>query len=568
MTLEKNQEYEITIEDMGTEGEGIGHIDGMAVFVKDAVVGDTARIKIIKAKKNYAYGRLLEIVIPSEYRVEPICPHARRCGGCSIMQVEYQKQLAWKQDKVMNCLKRIGGITNVEELMEPIIGMEDCTEFPAIRYRNKAQFPVRRDKDGNIAIGFYAGRTHSVIDTDVCYLQDKINDEIIKRFRKFLADYKVEPYNEENNTGLVRHILTRVGRKTGEVMICVIINGKELAGVVPGRVSENKSKYMNVEQELVKCMENIPGITSISVNVNREKTNRILGDTCHTIWGKDTITDYIGNVKYQINPLSFYQVNPEQTEKLYGKALEYAKLNGDETVWDLYCGIGTISLFLAQKAKKVMGVEIVPEAIEDARKNAEMNGFENVEFFVGKAEVVLPEQYEKHGVYADVIVVDPPRKGCDEVAISTMVKMQPKRIVYVSCDPATLARDVKMLVAEGYEVKKVCAVDQFGHSGHVETVVLLSQRKADDYVEVELELDELDVTSAESKATYAEIKDYVLKEHGLKVTNLYISQVKRKCGIEVGENYNLPKSEDSRQPQCPVEKEKAIRDALEHYGMV
>lgn len=497
MALEKNQEYEITIEDMGNEGEGIGHVEGMAVFVKDAVVGDTARIKIIKAKKNYAYGRLMELITPSQYRVEPICPHARRCGGCSIMQVDYQKQLAWKQDKVMNCLKRIGGIANVEELMEPIIGMDSRAEFPAIRYRNKAQFPVRRDKDGNIAIGFYAGRTHSVIDTDVCYLQDTVNDEIIKRFRKFMVNYSVEPYNEEIHTGLVRHILTRVGRKTGEVMICVIINGTELIGVVPkhrknscedsgcgirdngenANVASDKAnqRYMNVEQELVKCMEDIPGITSISLNVNQEKTNRILGDRCRTIWGSDTITDYIGNVKYQINPLSFYQVNPEQTEKLYSKALEYADLHGDETVWDLYCGIGTISLFLAQKAKKVMGVEIVPAAIDDAKKNAEMNGFDNVEFFVGKAEVVLPEQYEKHGVYADVIVVDPPRKGCDEIAISTMVKMQPKRIVYVSCDPATLARDVKMLVAAGYEVKKVCAVDQFGHSGHVECVVLMTK---------------------------------------------------------------------------------------------
>jgi len=488
MTLEKNQEYELTIEDMGNEGEGIGRIDGMAVFVKDAVVGDVARIKIIKAKKNYAYGRLMELVSSSAYRVDPICPHARRCGGCSIMQMDYAKQLAWKQDKVMNCLKRIGGVTNVEDLMEPIIGMETldgakCTSkadknggyFPATRYRNKAQFPVRRDKDGNIAIGFYAGRTHSVIDTDVCYLQDIVNDEIIKRFRGFLEKYQVEPYDEEQHTGLVRHILTRVGRKTGEVMICVIINGTELVGYVPKKEPNLKDKYMNVEQELVKCMEDIPGITSISVNVNREKTNRILGDKCRTIWGSDTITDYIGNVKYQINPLSFYQVNPEQTEKLYGKALEYADLHGDETVWDLYCGIGTISLFLAQKAKKVMGVEIIPEAIDDARKNAKMNGFDNVEFFVGKAEEVLPEQYDKYGVYADVIVVDPPRKGCDEVAISTMVKMQPKKIVYVSCDPATSARDVKMLVAAGYEVKKVCAVDQFGHTGHIEVVTCLQR---------------------------------------------------------------------------------------------
>ena len=521
MGLEKNQEYEITIEDMGNEGEGIGHIDGMAVFVKDTAPGDVARIKIIKAKKNYAYGRLMELITPSVHRVEPICPHARKCGGCTIMHVDYEKQLAWKQDKVMNCLKRIGGIADVEEKMEPIIGMENrCIdeadiletendkkkvngrirttrgEFPAIRYRNKAQFPVRRDKDGKIAIGFYAGRTHSVIDTDVCYLQDSVNDEIIRKFRAFMEKYSVEPYDEEKHTGLVRHILTRVGRKTGEVMICLIINGEELIGINPGKTSqsvsgdkagisyenENKGKnaklqkYMNVEQEFVKCMQDIPGIASISINVNKEKTNRILGDRCRTIWGKDTITDYIGNVKYQISPLSFYQVNPVQTEKLYGKALEYADLHGDEMVWDLYCGIGTISLFLAQKARKVKGVEIIPEAIADARKNAEMNGITNVEFFVGKAEEVLPEQYEKTGEFADVIVVDPPRKGCDEVAISTMIKMQPKRIVYVSCDPATLARDVKVLVAAGYGVEKVCAVDQFGHSGHVETVILMSRK--------------------------------------------------------------------------------------------
>lgn len=473
MSLEKNQEYEITIEDMGNEGEGIGHIDGMAVFVKDAVVGDVARIKIIKAKKNYAYGRLMELLKPSAFRVEPICPLARKCGGCSIMQVSYEKQLEWKQDKVMNCLKRIGGISDVEEKMEPIIGMGRTEDFPAIRYRNKAQFPVRRDKDGRLAIGFYAGRTHSVIDTDVCYLQDKVNDEIIRRFRDYMEKYLVEAYDEEKHTGLVRHILTRVGRKTGEVMICLIINGNELTGIC-GKDRKN-GKCQNVEQEFVKQMADIPGITSISININKENTNRILGDKCRTIWGQDYITDYIGNVKYQISPLSFYQVNPEQTEKLYGKALEYAGLQGDEIVWDLYCGIGTISLFLAQKAKKVMGVEIVPAAIEDARRNAEINGIKNVEFFVGKAEEVLPRQFEKTGEHADVIVVDPPRKGCDEVTILTMVKMQPKRIVYVSCDPATLARDVKMLVKGGYEVEKVCAVDQFGHSGHVETIVLLQK---------------------------------------------------------------------------------------------
>ncbi|HCJ08643.1 MAG TPA: 23S rRNA (uracil(1939)-C(5))-methyltransferase RlmD [Lachnospiraceae bacterium] len=529
MSLEKNQEYEITIEDIGNEGEGIGHIDGMAVFVKDAVPGDVARIKIIKAKKNYAYGRLMEILTPSADRVEPICPHARQCGGCSIMQLRYEKQLEWKQSKVLNCLKRIGGIADVESNMEPIIGMGSvclsksgdnlCTEadgqennnmlgdekirgvkesFPAIRYRNKAQFPVRKDKDGHTVIGFYAGRTHHVIDTDICYLQAPVNDEIIRRFRSFMDEYRVEPYEEEHHSGLVRHILTRVGKKTGEIMVCVIINGTELIGQIP---SKNGGKYANVEQELVDCLKDIPGMTSISLNVNQDKTNRILGTRCRTIWGKDTITDYIGNVKYQINPLSFYQVNPEQTEKLYRKALEYADLHGDETVWDLYCGIGTISLFLAQKAKKVMGVEIIPEAIDDARKNAKMNGFDNVEFFVGKAEEVLPEQYKKHGVYADVIVVDPPRKGCDEVALDTMITMAPKKIVYVSCDPATLARDVKVLVAAGYEVEKVCAVDQFGHSGHVETVVQLVNIgvKPDYTVRLEVDVDEFYKTVGEEK---------------------------------------------------------------------
>lgn len=479
MVLEKNKDYEITIEDMGTEGEGIGHIDGIAVFVKDAVVDDVALVKIVKVKKHYAYGRLMKLITPSSFRVEAVCPHARRCGGCSIMQVNYQKQLEWKQSKVANCLKRIGGIENVEAIMEPIMGMEE----PALRYRNKAQFPVRTDKDGKLAIGFYAGRTHSVIDTDVCYLQNEINDEIIKRCRAFFEDHGVEAYNEERHAGLVRHILTRIGRKTGEVMICLILNGKELIGQANG-------KWMNVENEFVHAMSDIEGITSISVNVNQEKTNRILGDSCRTIWGKDYITDYIGNVKYQISPLSFYQVNPVQTEKLYGKALEYADLHGDETVWDLYCGIGTISLFLAQKAKKVYGVEIVPQAIEDAKQNASINGIENAEFFVGKAEEVLPREYEKNGIYADVIVVDPPRKGCDIVALNTMITMAPKRIVYVSCDPATLARDVKILCENGYRLKKVSETDMFPMSGHVETVCLLSNRKPDSYVHLNLKMED------------------------------------------------------------------------------
>lgn len=468
--LTKNQEYEMCIEDMGNDGEGIGHLDGMAVFVKDTVVGDRILVKVIKVKKQYAFGRLMRILEPSAFRVEPICPLARSCGGCTLMQMEYGRQLAWKQDKVLNCMKRIGGIAQAETLMEPIIGMEvpEEAEFPAIYYRNKAQFPVQRGKDGRIKIGFYAGRTHDVMDTDRCYLQAPVTETIVKRIRRFLEEYQVEPYDEGTHSGLVRHILTRTGWHTGEVMVCLVINGRKLTGRYQGAAC-------NVEQQLVDCLRDIPGMTSIVLNFNVEKTNRILGNDCRTLWGQDYISDRIGEIRYQISPLSFYQVNPQQTEKLYAKALEYADLHGEETVWDLYCGIGTISLFLASKAKKVYGVEIVEAAVEDARKNAVANRIENVDFFAGKAEEVFPAQYQKTGERADVIVVDPPRKGCDAVLLDTMVQMAPNRIVYVSCDPATLARDVKVLVEAGYVVERICPVEQFAHNVHVETVVLMSR---------------------------------------------------------------------------------------------
>ena len=547
MEYKKNDMLTVTIEDMGHDGEGIGKVDGYTVFVKDAVIGDTVRAKIMKAKKNYGYARLMEIITPSPDRVEPLCPYARQCGGCQIQALSYEKQLEYKENKIRNNLIRIGGFSEDELPMEPMIGMEN-----PFHYRNKAQFPVGVDKEGNIVTGFYAGRTHSIINNRRCYLGVEVNEKILDIVVEYMEKNHVSAYEESSGKGLVRHVLIRYGFHSKEIMVCLVVNGKRLPA----------------SEHLVEELRKIPGMTSITMNVNRERTNVILGREVKLLWGQTYITDTIGNIKYQISPLSFYQVNPVQTEKLYGKALEFADLSGGETVWDLYCGIGTISLFLAQKARQVYGVEIVPAAIEDAKRNAALNGIENAEFYVGKAEEVLPEKYEKEGIYADVIVVDPPRKGCEESVLETMVKMQPKRIVYVSCDSATLARDLKWLCGKGYEIQRIVGCDMFGETVHVETVVLLSQRKADDYVEVELELDELDVTSAESKATYKEIQEYVLKEHGLKVSNLYISQVKRKCGIEVGENYNLPKSEDSRQPQCPVEKEKAIRDALEHYGMV
>lgn len=568
MAYEKNDMVTVTIEDVGMEGEGIGKIDGFPLFIKDAVVGDTVEAKIIKSKKNYAYARVEKVVTPSPFRVEPPCKCHRQCGGCQIQALSYDRQLAFKQDKVRNNLLRIGGFSEaeVDRVMEPVVGMEN-----PLRYRNKAQYPFGTDKQGNPITGFYAGRTHSIIPNTECYLGREENREILQVILDYMKEYHVKAYDEETGRGLIRHALIRTGFYTGEIMVCLVINYKG-----------KQESYLPRQDKLLEKLALIKGMTSVSVSINTERTNVIMGKEIHTIWGSDTITDkirvrdtgkvdmpYTGEeLTFSISPLSFYQVNPMQTEKLYSLALEYAGLTGKESVWDLYCGIGTISLFMALRAKEVYGVEIIPQAIDDARQNAVRNHISNAEFFVGRAEEVLPAAYEKEESHPDVIVVDPPRKGCDEKCLDTMLKMAPARIVYVSCDSATLARDLKLLCAGGYRLKRVRPVDQFAHTVHVETVVLLSQRKPDDVIEVEIELGEMDLTSAESKATYAEIKDYVLKEHGLKVSNLYISQVKRKCGIEVGENYNLPKSEDSRQPQCPEEKEKAIKDALDHFGMI
>ena len=568
MAYEKNDMVTVTIEDVGMEGEGIGKIDGFPLFIKDAVVGDTVEAKIIKSKKNYAYARVEKVVTPSPFRVEPPCKSHRQCGGCQIQALSYDRQLAFKQDKVRNNLLRIGGFSEaeVDRVMEPVVGMEN-----PFRYRNKAQYPFGTDKQGNPITGFYAGRTHSIISNTECYLGREENREILQTILDYMKEYHVNAYDEETGKGLIRHALIRTGFYTGEIMVCLVINYKG-----------KQESYLPRQDKLLEKLALIKGMTSVSVSINTERTNVIMGKEIHTIWGSDTITDkirvrdtgkedmpYTGEeLTFAISPLSFYQVNPMQTEKLYSLALEYAGLTGKESVWDLYCGIGTISLFMALRAKEVYGVEIIPQAIDDARQNAVRNHISNAEFFVGKAEEVLPAAYEKEESHPDVIVVDPPRKGCDEKCLDTMLKMAPARIVYVSCDSATLARDLKLLCAGGYRLERVRPVDQFAHTVHVETVVLLSQRKPDDVIEVEIELGEMDLTSAESKATYAEIKDYVLKEHGLKVSNLYISQVKRKCGIEVGENYNLPKSEDSRQPQCPEEKEKAIKDALDHFGMI
>ena len=499
MEFRKNDLVTLEIEDCGIDGEGIGKADGFTVFVKDAVIGDTVTAKIIKAKKNYGYGRLMEVLKPSPYRVEPKCEFARQCGGCQLQALSYDQQLVFKTNKVKGHLERIGGFTDIP--MEPIIGMDEL-----FHYRNKAQFPVGRNKEGKIVTGFYAGRTHNIIENRDCALGVAENKEVLDRVIAHMEKYGIEPYNEATGKGLVRHVLIRYGYFTKEVMVCLILNGNKIPK----------------EEQLVKSLCEIPGMTSITINVNKKHSNVILGEEIRLLWGQEYITDRIGDISYQISPLSFYQVNPMQTQKLYAKALEYADLHGEETVWDLYCGIGTISLFLAQKAKFVRGVEIVPAAIENAKENAKLNGLENTEFFVGKAEEVLPREYKKNGVYADVIVVDPPRKGCDETLLETMVEMNPERIVYVSCDSATLARDLKYLCERGYELRKVCPVDQFGMTIHVETVVLLSHKKPDGHINVKVEfgegegkvpLDNIAKRAEEYKpkerVTYKMIKEYI-----------------------------------------------------------
>ena len=448
--MRKDDLITVTIEDLSSEGLGVGHYDGMAFFIKDTVIGDVAEAKIMKLKKTYGYARLTRLITLSPDRIKARCPVARQCGGCQIQAMRYSAQLRFKEAKVRNNLIRIGKFEHPP--MEPIISMEE-----PFRYRNKAQFPVGMSKDGRIIAGFYAGRTHAIIECEDCLLGVEENRVILDLVLKYMKEYHISPYEELTGKGLVRHVMIRKGFATGEVMVCLIVNGDSLPHA----------------DALVERLRTIRGMASITLNINREQTNVIMGREIKLLWGQPYIEDTIGSVRFRISPLSFYQVNPLQTEKLYNKALEYAGLTGEETVWDLYCGIGTISLFLAQRAKQVYGVEIVPAAIEDAKANAALNGMTNAEFFVGKAEEVLPEKYEKEGITADVIVVDPPRKGCEESVLATMIQMAPKRIVYVSCDSATLARDLKYLCHHGYELTRCCPTDMFGNSVHVETVCCL-----------------------------------------------------------------------------------------------
>lgn len=537
--MKKNDEFEIEITDIGNDGEGIGKYDGMTFFIKGGLPGDRILAGATKLNKTYGYARLVKVITPSPFRVTPQCPIAEKCGGCQIQSLSYEKQLELKTRKITENLIRIGGFSPeiIREKTDPIIGMDN-----PFRYRNKAQYPVGTDKNGNVIAGFYAGRTHNIIPNTKCYLGTEENESILETVLSYMKDNGIPAYNETTGKGLIRHVLIRKGFTTEELMVSLIINSdkpvkksdrlnQNITAKVDNdvkafgknirNISTDKTEWLPQQQLLINKLAEIPGMKSISVNINTENTNVIMGTEVHTLWGEPTVSDIIhvrdmqkdgypftgDSLIFKISPLSFYQVNPVQTEKLYSLALEYAGLTGKETVWDLYCGIGTISLFMARRAKQVYGVEIVPQAIADAKENAKRNGISNVEFFTGKAEDVLPAFYNKQKdttspcsedlnnnyskttgsdpakdqdqtkngmLHPDVIVVDPPRKGCDEACLSTMLKMQPDRIVYVSCDSATLARDLKILCDGGYEIKKIRGVDQFGHTVHVETIVLLT----------------------------------------------------------------------------------------------
>lgn len=644
--MEKGQIVELTIEDMSAEGRGIGKIyddeRGFAVFVQDTVVGDRAKVELTKVKKNYAFGRVSEMLALSPDRQESFCPHSGLCGGCVYSQLSYEAQLALKEKQVREKLVRLGGLT--DPVIMPIIGMgsEDATEVP-FRYRNKASMPVSTgglitQKGGIVKpvheprVGFYRPKSHDVVDCEDCLLQSEPAMAAAAALRKFMEEDHITSYDPRWEKGLMRHMIVRTAAGTGEVMVILVINGKAIPNA-PKLVEMLDEAIYNVPVYEDGPLAGVEfNLESVIVNINKSKNleGPILGEECITIAGKPTITEEVGGLSFEISPLSFYQVNREQMVRLYEKALEYASLKGDETVLDLYCGVGTIGLFAAAEMNRktaelnaaaaagqaaenaasgqnaavklpgrVIGIESVKGAVLDANRNATINGIVNARYVCGKAEEELPkmvrtkaqeeqavrEVVKKRGeeaakqellkdealriTHADVVILDPPRAGCEQPLLEAVVKAAPERIVYVSCDPATLARDIKWLGEHGYEFKEATPCDMFPWTGHVETVCLLSKlHEAKHYVNVTVDMDEMDLTSSEAKATYEEIKDYIFDKYRVKISSLYIAQVKQKYGIIERDCYNNSKKEDLNQPQCPSEKVKLIEEALRHFKMI
>ena len=549
MPLQKNQILTLRIERLSSDGNGVAHSpDGETVFVPGAAPGDEADVRIVKDCKRYAFGILDHLRTPSPDRIPVDCAVAGPCGGCSLRHLDYTAELRAKQENVTDAFRRIGGLD------VPVLDI--CPSPEVDRYRNKVQFPVGLDKNGNPCIGFYAGRTHRIVPCPDCKLQPGVLNDIGNALCRFFAENGIQPYNEETGRGLVRHIFLRRGAHSGQIMVCLVCT---------------RPNFPHADALCTRLREQFADIATILLNVNSKNTNVILGTETHTLYGPGYIEDTLCGVPVQLGPLSFYQVNTLAAERLYGIAAQYAQLTPDDLLLDLYCGMGTIGLSMVDHCRELVGVEIVPEAIESAKANAARMGDAVAAkscFFcadAGQAATRLAAE----GLHPDVVMLDPPRKGCDEATLSAVVRMAPRRVVYVSCNPATAARDAAWLEQNGYHAEKVQPVDLFPRTKHCETVVLLSKGEVDSKkIRVEFSLEDMDMSEFQDGATYTQIKDYVLEHSGLKVSNLYISQIKRKCGIEVGKNYNLPKSEDSRQPQCPPEKEKAIREAFKYFGMI
>ncbi len=542
--VEKNKEYEIKIEGVTNEGNGVGHIEGFTVFVPGSVRDDFLRVLIVKVNKGYAFGKILRVLEASPYRTESKCIYFDKCGGCQIMHIDYSEQLNIKAGIINDCLSRLGGQSEYKFL--GVIGMDKPYE-----YRNKLIFPYGTDKDNKPVCGFYAQRSHRVIPLSRCLLGDDLHEKVLGFVSEHVKKYNISVYDEEKHSGVLRRVFVRQGFESDEAMVVLSVNAGEL----------------KKQKELAENLMSADGrIVSVILNINTKKTNLVLGDENKTIAGKNKITDILCGFKYEISPHSFFQVNPIQTEKLYNTAIEFAEIKETDRVLDVYCGIGTISLLASKYAKEVVGVEIVPQAIKDAEFNAKENNVDNAKFLCGAAEDIVPKLLAEEKK-PDVVILDPPRKGSDEKTLSAIIDAKPDKIVYVSCNPATLARDVKFLSENGYKLTKVKGCDMFPHSVHIETVALLTKLKESKTVSIDLELDELEVTAPEIKATYSQIKEYVLNKYGFKVSSLNIAQVKKECGIIERENYNKA-SGDYRQPNCPKHKVDAIKDAFERFSMI
>ena len=548
MPLQKNQLLTLRIERLSSDGSGVAHsADGEAVFVPNTAPGDEARIKIVKDCGRYAFGILDQLLTPSPDRVEVDCPAAGPCGGCSLRHLSYKAELQAKHENVTDAFRRIGGLD------VPVLPTVPSPEVD--RYRNKVQFPVGRDKNGQPCIGFYAGRTHRIVPCPDCKLQPGVLNEIGNALCAFFAAHGIQPYDEESGKGLVRHIFLRRGAHSGQIMVCLVCT---------------RAKLPHSEELVAQLREQFPAIATILLNVNAKNTNVILGSETHLLYGPGYLEDTLCGVPVRLGPLSFYQVNTLAAEQLYGIAAEYAQLTPDDLLLDLYCGMGTIGLSMADHCRELIGVEIVPEAIESAKANAARMGdaiAAKSRFFCADAGQAAT-QLAAEGLHPDVVMLDPPRKGCDEATLSAVVTMSPRRVVYVSCNPSTAARDAKWLEEHGYRAEKVQPVDLFPRTRHCEAVLLLTKLNVERHIEVDVNMEELDVTAAESKATYNEIRDYVWEHHQLKVSNLYIAQVKQKYSIIERENYNKAKNENAKQPKCPKEKEDAIVEALKHFQMI